>query len=239
MTPLLVIATLGMIGGCASRPPTIAHTHIGHSVTAVHVTPERKGYLQVAEERAAAARAAAAAASGDGTDLEQLQAHVSTVADAVNSPDQFGLKQAIIQSANHLSFAATSADASPNLKEFAPRYATNIASIVERCELIELLAADVAASESLDEARILANEIHRLAKANVEGENADDGGVTGDTTAGYGITHLRDDVDAMLARENPPYAVVDTWYLFNLVRLPNGVWVWDKLGRGGNIEGYK
>jgi hypothetical protein len=32
---------------------------------------------------------------------------------------------------------------------------------------------------------------------------------------------------------------VDQWYLFNLVRLPNGKWVFDKLGRGGNIEGYK
>jgi len=27
--------------------------------------------------------------------------------------------------------------------------------------------------------------------------------------------------------------------LFNLVRLPNGKWVFDKFKRGGNIEGYK
>jgi hypothetical protein len=50
---------------------------------------------------------------------------------------------------------------------------------------------------------------------------------------------LRKELDAMIARENPPYVTVDQWYLFNLVRLPNGRWVFDKFGRGGNIEGYK
>ena len=43
----------------------------------------------------------------------------------------------------------------------------------------------------------------------------------------------------MIGREKPPYVTVDQWYLFNLVRLPNGKWVFDKFGRGGNIEGYK
>ena len=49
----------------------------------------------------------------------------------------------------------------------------------------------------------------------------------------------RAELQAMIARENPPYRTVDEWYLFNLVRLPNGRWVFDKLGRGGNIDGYK
>ena len=43
----------------------------------------------------------------------------------------------------------------------------------------------------------------------------------------------------MIGRETPHYVTVPQWYLFNLVRLPNGRWVFDKLGRGGNIDGYK
>jgi hypothetical protein len=43
----------------------------------------------------------------------------------------------------------------------------------------------------------------------------------------------------MIARERPAYRTVDQWYLFNLVRLPNGRWVFDKLARGGNVDGYK
>jgi len=50
---------------------------------------------------------------------------------------------------------------------------------------------------------------------------------------------LRRDLVDMINREDPPYRTVDEWYLFNLVRLPSGLWVFDKLGRGGNIDGYK
>ena len=54
----------------------------------------------------------------------------------------------------------------------------------------------------------------------------------------YGVAQLRRDLVDMINRETPPYRTVDDWYLFNLVRLPNGLWVFDKLGRGGNIDGY-
>ncbi|MGH8250841.1 MAG: hypothetical protein ACREVI_09135 [Steroidobacteraceae bacterium] len=241
LTPVLpaVFLIACATGGCVSRPPTIAHTHIGHTVTAVHVTPDRKGYLEVAEERAATASEATLAATADGMDLAAVKAQAATIAGAVSSADRFGLKQAVIQAANHLSFAATADDASANLREFAPGFERNIVRIVERCELMELLTNDIAATDSLDEARVLAANLRALAKANVDGEDDDGDGVVGGTPAGYGMAQLRKDVDAMLARENPPYAIVDSWYLFNLVRLPNGLWVWDKLGRGGNIEGYQ
>ena len=47
----LVVLMLGLIG-CTSRPPTIAHVHIGHAITGVHVTPNQEGYLVTAERRA-------------------------------------------------------------------------------------------------------------------------------------------------------------------------------------------
>jgi len=51
------------------------------------------------------------------------------------------------------------------------------------------------------------------------------------------LLQLRKELEGIIAREKPPYVTVDQWYLFNLVRLPNGKWVFDKFGRGGNIEG--
>ena len=48
----LVLSLLGA-GGCASRPPTIAHVHIGHAITGVHVTPNQEGYMVTAERRVA------------------------------------------------------------------------------------------------------------------------------------------------------------------------------------------
>src|SRR3569833_2945340 len=49
---VLSIAPLGA-SGCVSRAPTIAHVHIGHAITGVHVTPNKEGYMVTAERRGA------------------------------------------------------------------------------------------------------------------------------------------------------------------------------------------
>ena len=40
--------------------------------------------------------------------------------------------------------------------------------------------------------------------------------------AEFGMKQLRAQLDGIIARESPPYRTVDQWFLFNLVRLPNG-----------------
>jgi hypothetical protein len=232
---------MGCVAGlcaCAVHPPTIAHVHIGHAVTAVHVTPEHKGYLEVAEQRANEALAAAQSAAAD-TDLAQLKAHVAAAVSATDSQETFGVKESLTMAANHITFAATSEDASANVVRSAPIFASNIAAVIGRCDYIGLLGKDVAASGSVREASLSAAEILKLARANIEGDDSNGDGVIGSVPAEFGLVQLRAELQAMIARENPPYRTVDEWYLFNLVRLPNGGWVFDKLGRGGNIDGYK
>jgi hypothetical protein len=97
----------------------------------------------------------------------------------------------------------------------------------------------VQASTSVKEASVSVAEIAKLAQANLSGDDSNGDGVAGSVPAQYGLLQLRKELEAIVAHENPPYVTVDQWYLFNLVRLPNGRWVFDKLGRGGNIEGYK
>jgi hypothetical protein len=225
-------------GGCVSRPPTIAHVHLGHALTGVHVTPNREGYLLVGEKQAQQAYKLAQQAH-DSTTIEQLKTDIAGAVQATSSENEFGLKQSVILASNHISFAATSADSSLNVQQAAPVFAKDIARVVERCELITLLGKDVAASKSKDEAVVISEEILKLSKANVEGEDVDSDGKLGTTPTEYGMAQLRGEFDAMIARESPPYHTVDQWYLFNLVRLPSGRWVFDKLGRGGNIDGYK
>lgn len=236
----LIAVTLLLLGagGCVSRPPTIAHVHLGHALTAVHVTPNREGYLLVGEKQAQLAYKLAQQA-GNGSTLAQMQTDIAAAVVATASDQEFGLKQSVILASNHISFAATSADASLNVQRAAPVFAKDIARVVERCELIALLGKDVAASKSKDEATVLTEEILKLSRANVEGEDADGDGKLGSMQSEYGMAQLRGQFDAIIARESPPYHTVDQWYLFNLVRLPNGRWVFDKLGRGGNIDGYK
>ena len=237
---LLTVTVLWALAvtGCTSRPPTIAHVHIGHAITGVHVTPNQEGYLVTAERRGGEAVEFTRVAAGS-TDLAVIKQNVAAAVKATDSENEFGVKQAIVMAANHITFAATSDDATVNVQQAAPIFAAHITRVVERCELIDLLGKDVAASTSAQEAGVSVVELGKLTQANVSGDDANGDGVVGSIPSEYGLVQLRKELEAMIARENPRYVTVPQWYLFNLVRLPNGRWVFDKLGRGGNIDGYK
>ncbi len=226
------------MAGCVSRPPTIAHVHIGHALTGVHVTPNHEGYFVQAEKRAQEAIAAAQKAAAS-SDLTEIRKDAAAVVKATDSEEDFGVKQALEMAANHITFAATSDDASINVQKSAPVFAGNVGRVLERCALIDLLGKDVQDSRTLAEAKVSVQEMRKLAQANLAGEDTDGNGAVGSVPAEFGLVQLRKEVEAMVGREKPKYETVDQWFLFNLVKLPNGKWVFDKLGRGGNIEGYK
>jgi hypothetical protein len=236
---LAVALLLPFATACVSRrPPTVAHVHIGHAITGVHVTPNKEGYLVSAEHRAQETidYTAKAAASHD---LAEIKRNIALASQATGSDESFGVKESMVMAANHVTFAATSDDATLNVQKSAPQFASDSTRVIERCDLIVLLSKDVQSSASVDEASVLVTEIAKLAQANLSGDDSNGDGVAGSVPSEYGLVQLRKELEAMIARENPPYVTVDQWYLFNLVRLPNGKWVFDKFGRGGNIEGYK
>jgi len=237
ITRLLALVAVAASTACVTRPPSIAHVHIGHALTGVHVTPGHKGYILVAEQRADEVLAAVESAS-HAADLNTLKTRIAQAESDNDDEDNFGVKQSLIMAANHISFAATSVDASDNVIRFAPMFKNDISAVVGRCDYISLLGKDVARSASMQEASLVVQEMLKSARANVEGD-APEGGVKGAAPATYGMAQIRAELTAMIAMENPPYRTVDDWYLFNLVRLPNGQWVFDKLGRGGSIDGYK
>jgi hypothetical protein len=230
---------LPFAAGCVSRrPPTVAHVHIGHAITGVHVTPNKEGYLVSAERRAQETidYTAKAAASHD---LAEIKRNIALASQSTDSEDNFGVKESMVMAVNHITFAATSDDATLNVQKSAPGFASDSTRVIERCDLIVLLSKDVQASTSVNEASVSVSEIAKLAQANLSGDDSNGDGVAGSMPSEYGLLQLRKELEAMIARESPPYVTVDQWYLFNLVRLPNGKWVFDKFGRGGNIEGYK
>jgi hypothetical protein len=232
------LAALAAAGCVTSKPPTIAHVHIGHALTGVAVTPGQKGYLLEAEDRAQNALDLANKAILD-TSLPQMRKDVETIVQAATSEDDFGLKHSLIMASNHITFAATSDDASQNVRASAPLFAQHITRVVERCDEIALLGKDVDVTSNLEEARSLTAEIRSLSEQNIIGEDAHATGVRGATPAEYGMKQLTKELQDMIARENPPYRTVDQYYLFNLIRLPNGKWIFDKAERNGTTgSGY-
>jgi hypothetical protein len=235
---LAVTLLLPLAGGCVSRAPTVAHVHIGHAITGVHVTPNKEGYLVSAERRAKEATEMAAKAASS-QDLAEIKRDIAAAEHSTSSKDDFGVRESLVMAVNHVTFAATSDDATLNVQKSAPQFAADSTRIVERCDLITLLSKDVQAAKTVPEAEVSVSEIVKLAQANLTGDDANGDGVVGSIPSEYGLLQLRKELEGIISRERPPYVTVDQWYLFNLVKLPNGKWVFDKFGRGGNIEGYK
>src|SRR4051812_20049700 len=159
---LAVLAIAGVLpfaGGCVSRrAPTVAHVHIGHAITGVHVTPNKEGYLVSAERRARETIDYSSQAVNS-HDLAAIKRNIAMAAQATDSVDNFGVKESIVMAVNHVTFAATSDDATLNLQKSAPKFAADSTRVVERCDLIALLSKDVQTSTSLTEAAVSVNEI--------------------------------------------------------------------------------
>ncbi len=244
--PILILATV-IAGGCTYRTPTIAHVHVGHTLAGWPDTPGKDGFFVVAEKKAQQALDSAQRATKNDNDISKTKSAIDLVVQTTNPAKkasehekQYGVKQALNGAVNHITFAANSDDASQNIKTSAKGFAKNATPVLERCDLITALGNDINMSSSPDEVAVLATEVLKLTRANVYGEDSDEDGIVGSNPDEYGLAQLRKELDAMLAREDPPYRTVDTWYLFNLVRLPSGEWIFRERtsGQGGYDGGY-
>jgi len=247
----LACTDLVFLSGCATHTPTIAHTHIGHAMTGWPDTPNQAGLFVTAENSAQAALQAAESATSGQNNLKGIKADVSRVIRDTNPEEdldqpqedgtQYGVKNALIGAVNHITYAAQSPDASANIKASSPEFANNANAVLDRCDLITALGNDILQSTTMDEANLLSGELLKLARANVFGDDSSGDGAAGSSPDEYGLKQLRAELQAMIDREDPPYATVDTWYLFNLVRLPSGEWIFRQLSRpasGGKYGGY-
>lgn len=228
---VFAIAILAMTG-CSHRAPTIAHVHIGHAMTGWYDTPNKEGLFVLAEKKAAESLKHAQAAADGSRDLKRIKTNISLAgmlcdgeAMENESKGQYGVKQALAGAVSHITYAATSPDATANTRAFADSFAANAAGVMDRCDLITALSSDIKGTDSVEEAGLLAPEIEKLARANLHGEDLDGNGIVGSYADEYGLAQLRREIEGMIAREDPPDATVNKWYLFNLIRLPDGSWI--------------
>ncbi len=234
--------------GCAHRVPSIAHVHIGHALTGWHDTPKKEGLFVVAEAQAAKALEKALSAAHDDLQPHQVRGLIVQVGQlcdgqGADNPDPaiaYGVKQALSEAVSHISFAATSPDATANVQAFSDEFSANALGVLDRCDLITALSRDITNSGAVTEAVLLAPDIATLARANIYGEDLDGDGRIGTSPGEHGLMQLRRDLESMLARENPPYSTVNAWYLFNLIRMPDGSWIFRDLSSayGGGGGGY-
>jgi len=238
---LAVIGLAGMAAGCVTvQRPTIAHTHVGHTMTAWTDTPGKAGLLDTADREAVAVTQAARAAAAS-TDLATIKARVRDMRHAIDPTLQasgpgvgYGLKRAVQGSVSHVRFAVESWDSTANLRAGAPRFTEMGEAVLSDVETMIGLSDAVLAAGSVSEARALSQELARLAGAVQRGEDRNRDGVF--TPEEGGLMQMRQAMEETLAQESPPYTTVERRWLFNLIQLPSGSWAW-RDPAGGSASG--
>jgi inactivated superfamily I helicase len=221
------------------EPPTIAHIHIGHAITGWPLAPKKQGLLVVAELSAIAAATNSelmlkAAREGN---MERAQKFLRETAEAVEpgflsrtNSNEYGLRKAAAEAITHLQLASETEDSSANVQRTVTTTRIKAQDLIDRSdELLAYLDAGAKAT-TIEEMEIIAEEIVRTLKSIAGGPEATDS---------YSLYNFREDIEAMVAREDPPYQTVDSYYLFNLVKLPDGQWGFASRGsRGSAGVGY-
>jgi len=239
-----LIGTSALVLGCANAivkrdVPTIAHIHIGHAITAWPATPSNQGLLVVAELASIKAQTSAdlllrAARSGN---LLQAKKHLKDVAVAVDpsffdseNANEYGLRRGTAEAMTHLTLASEVADASANVQRTVAKTAVQASEILDRTDELTAYIDVGLKSNDIDSIEIIAEEI-ALIMRDIAGDTNND--------SNYGLFELREDIEAMVEREDPPYKTVDEFYLFSLVKLPDGQWGFaSRRSRGAAGAGY-
>jgi len=242
----VVVVAAMLLHGCATQQPTIAHVHIGHATTGWVDTPGEKGLFVVAEEKAHDAAQEAQDALDNRDDLSKLKLHVGRVKEAlapagtsVGDDASYGMIAALEGASDHMGFAAESKDASDNVKRSVTLWQQHAANVVQRCQLTVALADEVLRSQNREEAVAITEEIRDLTQQNLVGSGVDAHSGSGASGSDYGMKQLRAELQAMIDREDPPYEPVARRWLFGLIRLPSGEWVFDKTPSAGGRAGYR
>jgi len=228
-----------------TQTPKISHVHVGHAMTAWHDTPDELGLFITAEKETEIAYEHAQYAVENSHDIKLLKMHIKHVQHAMDpklikeGPGlDYGFIKAMNSARDHIFFAADSKDASENIKAFALLWSKDVEAIIERGKLILALSKEVIKSNSHEEMIVLSEEIKLLLQQNLYGYDSDGDGSIGNVKEDFGILQLKDQMNIMIAKEDPPYHTVDKKYLFGLIRLPSGEWMF-KSSSSGNTSGLQ
>lgn len=242
----LVMIGLGsvLLAGCAHTLPLISHAHVGHALTAWPDTPDQQGLFVVAEKESTTALLQAQAARLEPRAVV-ARTYLLGVIHALDPQRQatgpgmgYGGIRALTGAAHHFGFAGASDDASRNIVRGSEAFVKQAAVVIENLKLAVDVATLVRQSSDA-EIPGLTEEIETILDRSVNGADVDGNGSIGNTSEEIGLEQMRQQLSAMLLRENPPYHPLGRQYLFGLVRLPSGRWEYRfRRGRSFGSRGY-
>ena len=166
-------------GTMAAAAPNMAHVHIGHVTDAWNDTPDGRGFMPVALDEAGVAAQHAGFAASRPDDLAWMKMHTAHVVHALDPAIEatgrglgYGLVKATRGVHQHVGLAAASEGASDNVKLHATHVRASAENTLGRAEEILTLAVEVRAADSAAAAAPVVARIEELARALVDGVDA-------------------------------------------------------------------
>jgi len=238
------VLSVALMSGCARSVPLISHAHIGHTLTAWHDTPEQSGLFVVAEKETDQALQEYALAEVAKSTPALARVHIKNVIHSLNpdlqptgSGSGYGAVRALQGAIDHLKFAAVSDDASANLRQSAENFESHAQATLDQL-LVALGAARLVMTSSDADFSTDLTALGGVLENAANGQDIDNDGVIGNVAGESGLRQLRLQLSSLLGNEvAPPYHPVGRRYLFGLVKLPNGRWVYQFNRTGGDGDG--
>ena len=169
-----LILCLFLTTGCSSvvtkKTPPISHVHIGHALTGWVATPDKKGLLLTAEQESKIALDNASKAKRS-TTLTEKRKYMSNALHAIDPKIQakgpgrgYGLVRAVTESIAHIEYAASSDDASANIRKTVPTIVNKARQIASSSNQLKVFGQAAVNSSSINEFDALNNEFLTTAK---------------------------------------------------------------------------
>lgn len=172
-----------LLAWAAPASAQAAHRHMGHVADQWNDTPDGVGLLAAAQAEAAIANQHAGLATAQPDNLQSIQRHVGHVMHALDpstvegGPGKgYGVVKAAQGAAQHIGLAAAADDASDNVKTHAEHVKTSAENVVTWSQQVIEKGRQVQAATDAATAARLAEEIHHMTTAIVEGTDANGDG---------------------------------------------------------------
>lgn len=210
------LAAWGLAACVSVQLPSIAHVHVGHAVTAWPDTPGKKGLFDIAQQEAKIVAEHAGYAVAGARDINEVKMHLGHVLHALNPALEkegpgtgYGLMKSLDGTADHLGFAGEVKDVSAHVKTGLPPIIAALKPLQQETQVLAVLARDARQSRDLAQVVAYAEEVRQRSEKLVSQ-----------------LTAARQQLDRLHAAESPPYQPIAQRYLFGVIRLPSGDWVY-------------
>lgn len=229
---LILLITTGCGSAIQKKSPPISHVHIGHALKGWVTTPGKKGLLNTAQQEAKITLDQSLKAK-QSTDLSMKKKYMSNALHALDPNIQakgpgkgYGLTRAVTESIAHIQFAASSDDASSNIRNTVPPMVNKARQIASASNQLSVFGQAALSSTSIAEFDALNNEYLNTANQ-INGKGS---------SGSYSLVQFNKDIQTMIGKEKPAYTTVDSYYLFNLIRLPTGKWAFSKKAKTNSTD---